>query len=81
MKSVDFIYEMKKVSEKISIIKRKKHLKKLLCSIDFILQNSQGRNWERKKGEDIYLRLNLDSLNLKFSLDKWKRMVDNWKFF
>ena len=44
MKSVDFIYEMKKVSEKISIIKRKKHLKKLLCSIDFILQNSQGRN-------------------------------------
>ena len=81
MKSVDFIYEMKKVSEKIIILKRTKYLKKLLCSTYFILQNSQGRKWERKKVEDIYLRLNLDSLNLKFSLDKWKRMVDNWIFF
>ena len=42
MKSVVFIYEMKKVSEKISILKRKKYPKKLLCSTYFILQNSQG---------------------------------------
>ena len=44
MKIEDFIYEMKK----------KKNLKFFLCCIDLVLQNSLGRNWERKKDEDMY---------------------------
>ena len=46
MKSEDFM----KWNEK----KKKKYLKKLLHSIDIVLQNSLGRNWGRKKGEDLY---------------------------
>ena len=45
MKSEDFM----KWNEK-----KKKYLKKLLHSIDIVLQNSLGRNWGRKKGEDLY---------------------------
>ena len=50
MKSGDFIYDMKK----------KKNLKKLLYSVDLVLQNFPWRNWERKKCEDMHLCLNLD---------------------
>ena len=48
MKGGDFINDIKK------------YLKKLLYSVDLVLQNSLWGNWKRKKCEDMHLCLNLD---------------------
>ena len=54
MKSVDFIYEMKKVSEKIIILKRTKYLKNY-CVVHILFFKTLKGEYERGRKLKIYI--------------------------